>query len=170
MTTRRKEAFDIPGINNQLCALALFLGIDYNNDDALSVIEQRGPSTGICTFYVGEQCYWVASQSYRLDVDTIYSYNSSLWAVRAQVKESPYHVFEDGKVKRELQKQARPNRRVIAVNQKAQKALLRDVEGARFVYAYSSTLVGNFDITLLGESVTTAHTLKEYFNIDNHGH
>jgi hypothetical protein len=29
--------------------------------------------------------------------------------------------------------------------------------------------VGNFDITLLGESVTNAHTLKEYFNIDSHG-
>jgi hypothetical protein len=85
------------------------------------------------------------------------------------VKESPYHVFEDGKVKRELQKQARPNRRVIAVNQKAQKALLRDVHGTQFIYAYSSSLVGNFDITLLGESVTNAHTLKEYFNIDSHG-
>lgn len=170
MTTKRKEAFDIPGINNQLCVLALSLGIDYNNDDALSVIEQRGPNTGICTFYVGEQCYWVARSHSKLDVGTVYSFNSSLWAIRAQVKESPYHVFTDTKVKIELQKQVSPNRRVIAVNQKAQKALLRDVEGARFVYAYSSTLVGNFDITLLGESVTTAHTLKEYFNIDNHGH
>lgn len=169
MSTKRKEAFDIPGINNQLCALAFSLGIDYNNDDALSVIEQRGPSTGICTFYVGEQCYWVAPHSYKLDVDTVYSFNSSLWEIRAQVKESPYHVFENTKVKIELQKQVPPNLHVIGVNQKAQKALIRDVEGTLFVYAYSSTLVGNFDITLLGESVTTAHTLKEYFNIDING-
>jgi hypothetical protein len=169
MTTRRKEAFDIPGINNQLCVLALSLGIDYNNDDALSVIEQRGPSTGICTFYVGEQCYWVARSHTKLDVDTVYSFNSSLWEIRAQVKESPYHVFDDLKVKNELKKQVRPDRRVIDVNQKAQKALLRDVHGTQFIYAYSSSLVGNFDITLLGESVTNAHTLKEYFNIDSHG-
>ncbi|AMJ76607.1 hypothetical protein [Alteromonas stellipolaris] len=169
MSTKRKEAFDIPGINNQLCALGFSLGIDYNNDDALSVIEQRGQSTGICTFYVGEQCYWVAPHSYKLDVDTVYSFNSSLWKIRAQVKESPYHVFENTKVKRDLQKQVRPNRRVMDVNQKAQKALLRDVQGTQFIYVYSSSLVGNFDITLLGESVTNAHTLKEYFNIDSHG-
>ena len=169
MTTRRKEAFDIPGINNQLCVLALSLGIDYNNDDALSVIEQRGPSTGICTFYVGAQCYWVARSHSKLDVGTVYSFNSSLWEIRAQVKESPYHVFTDTKVKNEIQKQVPPQLHVMDVNQKAQKALLRDVQGTQFIYAYSSSLVGNFDITVLGESVTNAHTLKAYFNIDSHG-
>lgn len=133
-----KAAFAIPAINNHLEALAIHLNIDSSVDSLMSQIEQRVTSGVIHSYKYQDAFYVVGSISSGVDSKAAISFNSSLWCVREIDNESPYHVFTDEKVIRQLSTMAPSGYSLLAVNQKEHRLLFRIHANLFVIYAYAS--------------------------------
>ena len=131
-----KKAYDIPGINNHRCVLALFLGID----DESAALESRVTSGNVHEYVYEGQTYYVAHASVGLASGSSYAFNSSQYSILKEDPEQPYVRFRDDLVLKQLSANAPEGKLVKAVVQKSHYALMVDSECQYSVWSYAAHL------------------------------
>lgn len=163
-----KQAFNIPGINNQKDAFAKHMKINSDIDSELSKIEENGVYGSIgrqvhCFRFDG-QLYSVASSTVGLAVDKLMEFNSNLWAIKVINPESPYERFTDTVVLNKLETIAPSGYTLLAINQKELKILFRNESGLLVAFKYTSHIPDDISTYyLIGDSVDHINEIRRVF-------
>lgn len=163
-----QKAFNIPGINNRLEALAKYLGVNTDIESELSTIEviysPTTPGVYVHKFKYHGVTYFVANNSYGLAADKVVQFNSSFWSIMSQKQNSPYLRFYDEKVIKQLCTILPEGYRLLAINQQIQKILCRK-NGFLVVMSYTSHFPEQIESYYLRGSVQDGlRDVKNYFS------